>query len=95
MAGTVRLFFIYFWFIEGTDIQVVHYDQTTPLIAIPIQKYDLDVKEMSEFTSWLELLKSDEGEEIEDLNYDSDDDSDELFEGVSVSYIPVFHRTID
>ena len=93
MAGAVRLFFIYFWFIEGTDCQVVHYYQ--PLIAIPIQKYNLDVQEMSEFTSWLELLKSDEGEEIEDLNYDSDDDSDELFEGVSVSYIPVFHRTID
>ena len=66
------------------------------LIAIPILKYNLDVQEMSEVTSWLELLKSDEGEEIElDLNYDFDDDSDELFEEVSVSYIPVFHRNID
>ena len=45
------------------------------LTGIPIQKYNLDVQEMSEFTSWLELLKSNE---VEDSNFDcySDSDSD-------------------
>ena len=47
------------------------------LTAIPIQKYNLDVQEMSEFTSWLELLKSNEVEHPEynyysDYGYDSD-----------------------
>ena len=50
MAGTVRFFLIYSWFTEG--IQIVN---STLLNAYsPIQKYNLDVQEMSEFTSWLE-----------------------------------------
>ena len=49
------------------------------LTAIPIQKYNLDVQEMSEFTSWLELLKSNEVEHPKynyDDNYDYNSDSD-------------------
>ena len=71
MAGAVRLFLIYSWFTEGTQIV-----NSTLLNAYsPIQKYNLDVQEMSEFTSWLELLKSNE---VEDPNFDyySDSDSD-------------------
>ena len=39
---------------------------STLTIIIPIQKFDLNMQEVSEFVPWLEVLKSDEVDHLDD-----------------------------